>query len=103
MRTACEAQVDLALNLMPLLSRISNPANPGLLSHIMNQFFQGGDSSQFGLAYAITAVARETRDSELRSNLEEFGGGVAIGTIPRHPADQGRAAVGRVGRLVSVG
>jgi hypothetical protein len=103
MRTACEIQVDLALNLLPLLSRLSTSANAGLLSQIMDRFFREGDQSQFGLANAVTAVARDTHDPDLRWNLEEFGGGVAVGTAPRQPAGRGRAAVGRSGRAVGVG
>ena len=102
MRTACEAEVDLALALLPLLSRLSTQANAELLAQIMDHFFREGDRSQFGLANAVTAVARDTRDPELRWNLEEFGGGVAIGIVPRHPADGGPAATARLGRAPSV-
>jgi hypothetical protein len=104
MRTAGEVQVDVALTLLPLLSRLSTTeANGELLSQILERFFCEGDQSQFGLANAVTAVARDTQDPELRWNLEEFGGEVAIGTVPRHPANGGRAAMARLGRAVAVG
>lgn len=101
MRTASEAQVDLALNLMPLLSRFPTAGTPELLSQVMEQFFREGDQSQFGLANAVTAVARETRDPDLRWNLEEFGGGIAVGILPPAPTDGARAVRERVARAAS--
>lgn len=103
MRTACEMQVDLALNLLPLLSQLSTSMSTGLMSQIVNQFFREGDHSQFGLANAVTAVARETQDADLRWNLEEFGGGIAIGSVPRRPTDGGHAVVTRSRRALAVG
>jgi hypothetical protein len=103
MRTACERQADMALNLLPFLSRFSASIGPELLSRIMEQFFHEGDRSQFGLANAITAIARDTRDPDTRWNLEELGGGIAVGIIPRPPVDAGRAAWDRSGELVAVG
>ena len=72
---------------MPLLSRL--PANVGgdLLTKIMDEFLREGDQSRFGLANAVTAVARDTSDPDMRWNLEEFGGGIAISAGPRQPAD----------------
>jgi hypothetical protein len=103
MRAACEVQADAALNLLPLFSRLPAGVGARMLTQILDQFFREGDSSQFGLGNAVTAVARETRDPELRWNLEEFGGGVAIGVVPRQPADGGRAVRGRFGGAVAVG
>ena len=82
MRTACDAQVDIALNLMPLLSRLSTGTGAALLSQILQRFFGERDQSQFGLANAITSVARDTRDPDLKWTLEEFGGAVAMGATP---------------------
>jgi len=98
MRTACEAEADLALTMLPLLTRLSTRGNAELLSQIMDRFFKEGDRSQFGLANAVTAVARDTRDPEVRWNLEEYGGGIAIGAVPQHPADGGAAATARLSR-----
>lgn len=80
---------DLLINLMPLISRLSSRSN--LWSRFVVQFFEEGDQSRFGLANAITATARDVRDPELKWNLEELGGSVAIGSI-RLPVDQGGAA-----------
>jgi hypothetical protein len=103
MRAACEVQADLALNLLPMLSRISPGGHAELLTRIMDQFFRAGDSSQFGLGNAVTAIARDTRDPELRWNLEDFGGGIAAGIVPRQPADGGRAVRAESVRAVAVG
>jgi hypothetical protein len=101
-RTACEIEADLALNLMPMLSRLSAVGGPRLLSEIMDRFLRDGDQSRFGLANAVTATARDTRDPELKWDLEEFGGGVAAGALPPRPP-KGLSAVARRGRAVPVG
>jgi hypothetical protein len=103
MRTACEAEADLALNLLPLLSRISAMGNVELLSQIMDRFFREGEQSRFGLANVVTAIARDTRDPDLRWDLEEFGGAVAVGGVPQSPVNGGRAAKARSNRAVAVG
>jgi hypothetical protein len=103
MRAACEVQADAALNLLPLFSRLPAGVGAQVLTQILDQFFREGDSSQFGLGNAVTAIARDTRDPELRWNLEEFGGGVAIGIVPRPLADGGRAVRGWSGGAIAVG
>ena len=84
MRTAAESQVDLALSLLPLLSRSAIPAREQgkLLFDIVNRFHADGDQSRFGLVNAVTSVARDTRDPELRWNLEEVGGNIAVLRMP---------------------
>jgi hypothetical protein len=103
MRSACEREADMALNLLPFLSRLSAQDRDGLLSQILDRFFRDGDPSQFGLANAVTAVARDTRDPDLRWNLEELGGGIAIGITPRRPKDGRSAARARGGLAIAVG
>jgi hypothetical protein len=102
-RAATEMDADLALNLLPLVSRLSTRKNSDVLSQIMDRFFGEADQSRFGLANAVTAVARDTRDPDLRWDLEEFGGGVAVGVVPAHPSDGARSARARSHRLTSVG
>jgi hypothetical protein len=88
MRSAQDAQVDLALSLVPFLSRF--PAT--LVTQLMGRFFGDRDRSAFALANAMTATARDTSDPELRWRLEELGGGVFAGRKPRLPRHDGRAA-----------
>jgi hypothetical protein len=101
MRSACAIQVDMALSLMPFLSRFPGGLSNRFLSDIMNRFFSDRDHSQFGLANAITAVARDTRDPDARWKLEEFGGGILVAVDPPPPTNDGHA--GRRRRTVEVG
>src|SRR5262249_27465522 len=103
MRASCDAEVDMALNLMPLLSRFPAGQSARLLSQIMEQFFKDADRSQFGLANAITAVARDTPDPDLRWDLEELGGGIAVGQFPRRPRVEGWRETRRSPERVAVG
>ena len=45
---------------------------------IAERFNAGSDRSRYGLMNAITSVARDSDDPELRWNLEKFGGDVAF-------------------------
>ena len=84
-RSATTAQSDLSLNLLALLSRMKLPNTSNLLRQIMDQFFREGDQTRFGLTNAITAVARDKRDPEVRWRLEELGGSIAAGKTPPPP------------------
>jgi len=61
--------------------------NGDLLSGVIDQFQKEGDQSQFGLANAITAVARDVQDPGLKWDLEKLGGAVALGTL-HHTTDE---------------
>jgi hypothetical protein len=102
MRNGCASNIDFALNLLPLITQIAGSAGPEVASKIMDHFFRDGDQSRFGLANAITSVARDTRDPERRWDLEELGGAVAIGHVPSNPIPDGRTAA-RSKRAVLVG
>jgi len=94
-RTATETQADLALNLSSVFSRLRLPNGSDLLRHILDQFFAEPDRSRFGLTNAITSVARDTRDPEVRWRLEELGGAVAAGRISPPPALDARVRKSR--------
>jgi hypothetical protein len=100
--TASELQTDLLLALLPHLARLTGSSNGELIAQVLDQFFGAGDRSQFGLANAVTAVARETRDPAVRWGLEELGGAIAVDRLPRHPVD-GVSARAQPNRLVAVG
>ena len=91
-RTASTDKADFALNLLPYLSQLAAVKNVNLVPLILAEFFRERDPSQFGLANAVTAVARDTSDPDLRWNLEELGGAIAIGSAPQRPASGGRSA-----------
>jgi len=71
--------------MMTILSRFSGAGHHHLLATFMDQFFRGGDRTVFGLANAITATAREVRNPDLRWELEELGGAIAIGAASPSP------------------
>ena len=103
MRNGCASGVDLALNILPIIARLSGQAGAEVASKILEQFFRDGDRSRFGLANAITAVARDTRDPALRWDLEEFGGAVAVGHVPTRPLPGSGRVAARPRRAVLVG
>jgi hypothetical protein len=76
MRTASEREADVALQLLPVLSRLPRGYSTQLLTEIMSRFTSERDRSAFGLVNAVTSVARDTSDPEMRWNLEELGGGI---------------------------
>jgi hypothetical protein len=88
MRAARHTQVDLALNMLPLLSRLPRESAAQLLGEIMRRFSQEADQSQFGLMNAVTALARDTRDPGTRWRLEELGGAIpALRPLRPQPHD----------------
>jgi hypothetical protein len=101
MRSAREIQADLGLNLLPLLARFPSSQTGPLLRQILEQFGREADPSRFGLMNAVTAVARDTRDPDLRWNLEELGGGIPAGVGPKPlPRDVAARRVHCHGELV---
>jgi hypothetical protein len=88
-RSTRETQVDFVLNLMPMLSRLADDDAARLLHEIMKRHMNE-HQSQFGLANAVTSLARDTKDPDLRWRLEEFGGGF-LSVLPRTPPSDGHA------------
>lgn len=85
MRSAGQTEADLAIGLLPSFSQLSGTRHGELLSQMMERFFREDDRSQYGLANAITSVARDTNDPDLRWNLEELGGAIIVGEAPKLP------------------
>ena len=83
-RSATRVSADHALSLLALLHQ-SGLSDTNLYREIMDQFFREADRTRFGLTNAVTAVARETRDPEVRWRLEELGGAIAAGQVPPSP------------------
>jgi len=67
--------------LMPALFWRSAPHHGDLMTGVLSRYGKEGDRSRFGLAQAITAVARDVQDPELKWDLEKLGGAVALGTL----------------------
>jgi hypothetical protein len=91
MRSAVGTPIDTALNLLPMLSHLPSGARAQVLGDILDRFSREADRSTFGLMNAVTAVARDSRDPELRWRLEELGGGIPAGRTPT-PLPDDRAA-----------
>jgi hypothetical protein len=54
-------------------------------SEIFGRFEGDEEPTRYGLANAVTSVARDTRNPHLRWDLEELGGAILVGTVPRLP------------------
>jgi hypothetical protein len=67
--------------LMPALFRRSAPHHGDLMRGVLSRYGKEGDRSRFGLAQAITALARDVQDPELKWDLEKLGGAIALGTL----------------------
>jgi hypothetical protein len=65
---------------------------------ILERFFREPDRSRFALMNAVTSVARDTADPELRWRLEEMGGGIPVGRAPGLQPDDRAAVAVPVGR-----
>ena len=81
-RSAAERQADLTLQLLPMLARLPQATGAQVVADILGRFGQERDQTVFGLMNAVTSLARDTRDPELRWRLEELGGGIPAGAKP---------------------
>jgi hypothetical protein len=82
MRSARDAQIDIALNVIPFLDRLPRESASQIFIDILERFGAGRDRSRFAFLNAVTSVARDTADPEVRWRLEELGGGVCAGIEP---------------------
>ena len=92
MRSAVGAPIDAVLTLLPSLARLQAAGQKPIVQEILERFFREDDRSRFGLMNAVTSLARDTRDPELRWRLEEFGGGIPALWVPDVPSDDRKAA-----------
>jgi len=82
MQSAREAPIDLALNLLPLLSHAAQHVPEFILQMVFPRLMEEGDETRFGLMNAVTSVARDTEDPQVRWRLEELGGAIGAGLLP---------------------
>ena len=76
MRSASDHDADLLFQVMTALPHMPPGVRASVLRTIVRRFEAEGDRSTFGLVNAVTSVARDTTDPELRWRLEEVGGGM---------------------------
>ena len=94
MKSAANIEVDMALALLPTMSHFrSNPQLAEAMSRairpILERFLGESNRSGFALMNAVTSVARDTPDPEVRWNLEELGGGIPLSIVPKVPQKDG--------------
>ena len=91
LRSAAETNTDLALQLLPMLARFPHSDAANILGDIIGEYTSEGDDSVFGLMNAVTSVARDEPDPEVRWDLEELGGGI-LAMLPDVPKPSDTAA-----------
>ena len=91
LHTAANTAADLAIHLLPMLARFPQHDVARILTDIMGEYTSEGDDSVFGLMNAVTSVAREEPDPEVRWDLEELGGGIPA-MVPDVPKPSDTAA-----------
>jgi len=83
-RSAIDREADFALTVLPLLDRLPEAVRIQMMGMIAGRFFTGEDRSRYGLMNAVTAVARDTTEPDVKWRLEEIGGRVAgMQPVPR--------------------
>jgi hypothetical protein len=82
MRSAQQVQADFALALLPYLARLSPGEAARIADSILDRFSRARDGSRFGLMNAVTSVARDSKQPEVRWRLEEMGGAICAGITP---------------------
>jgi hypothetical protein len=96
-RSARDRVADVAINLLPVLSQMRPELGTQIFRMIVERFFDGEDASRFGLMNAVTSVARDTSDPEIRWRLEELGGGIPVGYPPAPEPDDMAAEAAMIG------
>jgi hypothetical protein len=94
-RSSVESEADLILNMSPGFFRLAGQIGGEVIRDILDRFEAEGDRSAFGLMNAVTSLARDTQDPEVRWRLEELGGGVPALLRPRHVPDDAAAVAVR--------
>jgi len=85
-RSSVDREADFALTVLPLLDRLPEAMRVTMMGMIAGRFFSGEDRSRYGLMNAVTSVARDTKDPDVKWRLEEMGGRVAaMQPVPRRP------------------
>jgi hypothetical protein len=74
LRSAAEIEADIAIQFLPYLSRMPAEMAARVAPMVFQRFASGRDMTLFGLVNAVTSVARDTRDPDVRWRLEELGG-----------------------------
>jgi hypothetical protein len=90
-RSATVTDVPSDVSTLLLFSSYWRNLGADLQDEIMETFLEDDDRSAFGLMNAVTSVARDQDDPEVRWQLEELGGGVPAMNFPRVRPDGSEA------------
>lgn len=93
LRAARDIEADHFLQLVPYLGRLPKEHQALLIADFEKRYNRQGERSLYGLMNAVTAIARDTRDPELRWRLEEMGGAIPARLKPRVPSGDALVAL----------
>ena len=68
--------------LMPHLAKLPADQASEVIEETHRRFTEGADESRYGLINAVTSLARDTRNPELRWSLETVGGALIVTSTP---------------------
>lgn len=77
---------DFLVSTLPHIRRKLEASHPRLTDRILKRFLRKEPQSRFGLMNAVTAVARDTDDPQVRWDLEQLGGAIGAG-LPVEPPE----------------
>ena len=81
-KSATTTEVSSDISTLLLFSSLWRTIPADLQDDIVETFLEDDDRSAFGLMNAVTSVARDQDDPEVRWQLEELGGGVPAMNFP---------------------
>jgi hypothetical protein len=82
-RSAAAIELSSEMSELLLFSSFQQTISADLREEIMHSFLGAADHSAFGLMNAVTSVARDQEDPDVRWRLEELGGGVPAMRLPQ--------------------
>ena len=84
MRSSLDVDADFALTVLPMLDQLPPGVRATTMGMIAGRFFGQADRSRYALMNAVTSVARDTQDPDVKWRLESIGGRVpAMKPVPR--------------------
>lgn len=83
MRRATQVDGVLAITLLTHLLRAQSDIEREMLTRMIERHGTGGDSSAYGVFNAVTSLARDTADPDLRWRLQVLGGQLLQSAVRR--------------------
>lgn len=93
MRRLRNESVDTGLNIVAQLQQDLGDFAADVLEMVLSELFKEEDMTLYGVANAITAVARETSDPQTKWDLEELGGGIGAKLFPLVDPDSSQSRI----------